>query len=292
MFKNLMNFSKFSKFSNVKVFNKSSSFGFKTVSNSGSKSNRLGYMLLGTGTVGLSYLTYHLHKESAQHTKNLLFSSSVSSHISKQRTKDTLGYFAGGLILTSGLAFGMLRSPRLLAYSGNLWSLLFTLPASFFFMYKARTTEPSNVVAKHLYMGGFNAVMAFNLLPLVAFTELVILRDAMLLTSGCFGGLGYTAYMSRDDAFIGMGGLLGAGLGGLVAVSLGNIFFQSPILFNVWLYGGMALFLGLTLYDLKEVQIRANKSYNFDPMGESIKMYLDFINIFVRMVMILQNRKK
>jgi len=293
MFKNLLSFSnKFSSFSKGNLLNKPfSNFGLKTVTNQ-SASKNLGYLLLGTGTVGLSYLTYHLQRGSAERTKELLNYSNVSNFVSKQRTKDTMMYFAGGLILTSGLASGMLRSPRLLAYSGTLWSLLFTLPASFFFMYKLRTTDPSNVMSKHLYWAGFNSVMAFNFLPLVAFTELAILRDAFVLTSGCMGGLGYTAYMSRDDAFLGMSGILGAGLGGLMAVSLGNIFFNSPLLFNIWLYGGMALFLGLTIYDLKQIQVAANKSYHFDAMGESVKVYLDFINIFVRMVMILQNRKK
>ena len=297
MFKNLINYSKNSfglmnKYSASKLFNKQSSFGLKTVQNSQSASKNLGYMLLGTGVAGMSYLTYRMFNSSLSHTRELLYQSSVSNYVARQRTKDTLMYFAGGLILTSGVATGMLRAPRLLAYSTSLWSLAFTLPASFLCMYKLRTTDSSNVAAKHFWYAGFNSVMAFNLLPLLAFTELIILRDAFLLTSGCMGGLGYTAWMSRDDAFLGMNGILGAGLGGLVAVSLGNIFFNSPLLFNIWLYGGMALFLGLTLYDLKEVQIRANKSPHFDAMGESVKVYLDFINIFVRMVMILQRNKK
>lgn len=293
MFKNFMRFSKFSNIGKLNILNKpTSSFGLKTITNAGSKSKNVGYFLLGAGTIGLGLLSYNLHNQSAQYTKSLLFSPSVSNHISTQRIKDTMLYFSGGLILTAGVGSAMLRNPRFLMYSTSLWSLLFTLPASFFFMYKLRTTDQSNVIAKHLYMVGFNSVMAFNLLPILAFTELVILRDALLLTSGCFAGLGYTAYMSRNDAFLGMSGMLGAGLGGLIAISIGNIFFNNPILFNLWLYGGMALFLGLSLYDLKTIQLRANKAYHFDPMSESVGIYMDFINIFIRMTMILQNRKK
>ena len=116
--------------------------------------------------------------------------------------------------------------------------------------------------------------------------------DAFLLTSGAFGGLALTAYNSHDTAFLGMSGILGAGFGTLFAVSLANMFFQSHALFNIWLYGGLALFIGMTLYDMKNIQVRAERGLYFDSMNESISMYYDFINIFVRLLMIMQNNKK
>ena len=47
------------------------------------------------------------------------------------------------------------------------------------------------------------------------------------------------------------------GLAGLIGVSLLNIFFQSPFLFNVWLYGGVALFSAFTLYDVQKIMYNA-----------------------------------
>ena len=81
-----------------------------------------------------------------------------------------------------------------------------------------------------------------------------------------------------------MSGFLGAGLGGLVAIGIANIFLQSNALFNIWLYGGLALFLGFTMYDMKEVQNRAKRSVYFDPMSQSVGVYLDFVNIFIRLL--------
>ena len=54
-----------------------------------------------------------------------------------------------------------------------------------------------------------------------------------------------------------MGGALGMGLAGLIGVSLLNIFFQSPFLFNVWLYGGLFLFSAFTLYDVQKIMYNA-----------------------------------
>lgn len=35
----------------------------------------------------------------------------------------------------------------------------------------------------------------------------------------------------------------------------------------------------------------AKTEYKFDPIGESVGIYLDAVNIFVRLIMILQNNK-
>lgn len=257
-------------------------------------SSTLGWALLGLGVGGLGYLTWSSSQARADHTRSLISSgSTVSKDITLMRTKQTLQYFAGSIGLTAGITAMMLRSPTVLKYSMG-WSQLFlTLPASFFCIYKMYTTPstPENNFQRSAYWLGFNTLMAFSLVPSIYFAELMVVRDAFLLTSGCFAGLGLVTYNSRDDAFLGMSGILGAGLGGLVALSFANIFLQSPALFNIWLYGGLALFLGFTLYDMKEVQVRAARSAQFDPMRESIKVYLDFINIFVRLLYILQSRK-
>jgi len=254
----------------------------------------LGYLLTGLGVGGLSYIMWNTHKRSAELTRSMIAGgSTVGKDISLKRTRDTMLYFTGSLVSTSLMVTGMLRSPTILRWSYGWGPLLMTLPVSFFCMYKMYTTPPTpqNSIRKHLYWLGFNAAIAFSLVPIISVSELVVLRDAFLLTSGAFGGLGLVAYNARDDAFLGMSGLLGAGLGGIAAIGIANIFLQSNALFNVWLYGGLALFLAFVLYDMKEVQNRAKRSLYFDPMSESVKVYLDFINIFVRLVYILQNRK-
>lgn len=68
---------------------------------------------------------------------------------------------------------------------------------------------------------------------------------------------------------------------------------------NIWLYGGLALFGGFTLYDVQKVLHHARLAergvIKQDAVNESISLELDFLNIFIRMVQILmmqQNRRK
>ena len=257
-------------------------------------SRPLGWALLGLGIGGLGYVMYNTGVRRGEYTKSMILGgSTVSSDISLQRTKDTLLYFSGGIGMTTAMVAAMLRSPKILSYSFGMMPMLMTIPVSIFCIYKMYTVPPApeNSTVKHLYWLGFNACIAFSLVPLISMAELLVVRDAFVLTSGVFAGLGLVAANARDDSFLGMSGFLGAGLGGLTAIGLANFFLLSNALFNIWLYGGLALFLAMTMYDMKEVQNRAKRSVYFDPMSQSIGVYLDFVNIFVRLLYILQNKK-
>lgn len=65
-----------------------------------------------------------------------------------------------------------------------------------------------------------------------------------------------------------------------------------------WLWGGLAVFGGFTLYDVQKILHHARLAergvIKRDAVNESISLELDFINIFVRMVQILgmSQRKK
>jgi len=68
---------------------------------------------------------------------------------------------------------------------------------------------------------------------------------------------------------------------------------------RIWLYGGLAVFGGFTLYDVQKILHHARMAQQGlirkDAVNESISLELDFLNIFIRMVQILmmqQNRRK
>jgi len=68
---------------------------------------------------------------------------------------------------------------------------------------------------------------------------------------------------------------------------------------NIWLYGGLAVFGGFTLYDVQKILMHARLAerglIQKDAVNESISLELDFLNIFIRMVQILtmqQGRRK
>ena len=60
------------------------------------------------------------------------------------------------------------------------------------------------------------------------------------------------------------------------------------------IYGGLILFSMFLLYDTQKIVQKAENSLHFDPINESMGIYMDTINIFIRMASILAggNRKK
>ena len=79
----------------------------------------------------------------------------------------------------------------------------------------------------------------------------------------------------------------------MFGASIVMMFKPSPFLMNLWLYGGLALFGGYVLYDTQLLMARARNQVNFDPINSSFALYMDAINIFIRLLMILSsNRKK
>jgi FtsH-binding integral membrane protein len=91
---------------------------------------------------------------------------------------------------------------------------------------------------------------------------------------------------------------------GLVAVCLASIGSMAlpvtairtlSVLENVSLYGGLAVFSGLVLYDTQKIIAHAENPHGtrpLSPINDSIGIYLDFINIFIRMLTIMGKQQR
>jgi len=102
-----------------------------------------------------------------------------------------------------------------------------------------------------------------------------------------------------------MGGPLAIGFGAVFAASLGSMFLPPTTalgagLYSISLYGGLVLFSGFLLYNTQRIVRRAEShpyyaAVPYDPVNASIGIYMDTINIFVRIATILAgggNRRK
>jgi FtsH-binding integral membrane protein len=120
-----------------------------------------------------------------------------------------------------------------------------------------------------------------------------MIADAALATGLSMGALTAVAYKAPSEQFLNWGGPLALACGGMFAVSLLSAFNPaSKALFNVWLYGGLALTGALTLYKTQAILHNAKTHANYDPLGNSVGMYMDAVNFFIRFLMIMQNSKK
>ena len=81
-----------------------------------------------------------------------------------------------------------------------------------------------------------------------------------------------------------LGGPLALGLGGMLGVSVLSMLNPfSRALTNVWLYGGLGLFGTFLLYDTQVILARAKTEFKFDPISNSLQIYLDALNVFIRL---------
>lgn len=132
-----------------------------------------------------------------------------------------------------------------------------------------------------------------------------LLARAGLYTVGMMGSIAFVGATAKQEKYLYLGGPL---LAGVAIVALSGL---APLVVpataartlmwteNIWLYGGLAVFGGFTLYDVQKVLHHARLAergvMKKDPVNESISLELDFINIFIRMVQLLgrqQNRRK
>ncbi|KAK5945841.1 hypothetical protein PMZ80_003049 [Knufia obscura] len=194
-------------------------------------------------------------------------------------------------------------SYRLMSF--NPWVVIgVSLAASLGTMYGTFRTHPDNYVQKYALWAGFNLAQAAVLSPLM-FMSPAILARAGLYTVGMMGSIAFVGATAKQEKYLYLGGPL---LAGVCVVALTGF---APLVLpatavrtlawseNIWLYGGLAVFGGFTLYDVQKILHHARMAerglVRKDVVNESVSLELDFINIFIRMVQILgmrnQNRR-
>ena len=118
-----------------------------------------------------------------------------------------------------------------------------------------------------------------------------IIYDALFATGITMTGLGLVAYNAPSEQFLRWGGALGMGLAGMIGIGLVNMFWPSRAVFNIWMYGGLALFSAFVLFDVQKIIYGAKVKPMWDPINESLGIYLDAIMIFERFLMIFMSNK-
>ncbi|KAK1752674.1 inhibitor of apoptosis-promoting Bax1-domain-containing protein [Echria macrotheca] len=172
-------------------------------------------------------------------------------------------------------------------------------------MMATRAIDPDNYIPKYAFWTAFNATQAAFVAPLMTMVPPAILARAGIYALAMMGSISFVGATAKQEKYLYLGGPLLAGAA-IVAVSgfaplvlpataVRTLAFTE----NLWLYGGLAVFGGFTLYDVQKVLYHARLAqrggFKEDPVNESISLELDFLNIFVRLVMILsnqQNRRK
>ena len=111
-----------------------------------------------------------------------------------------------------------------------------------------------------------------------------------LITSAMFGAVAVWGWVTKRDLST-MGTVLLMGLIGLILATVVNVFVASETLYWVTTYAGVAIFAGLTAYDIQKIKGYAQAGMEGEAEQRAsilgaLALYLDFINLFLYLLRI------
>jgi uncharacterized protein len=122
------------------------------------------------------------------------------------------------------------------------------------------------------------------------------IASTFFVTAGTFAVMSIYGYYTKTD-LTSIGNIAMMGLFGLIIASITNLFFFNETLYWITTYAGILIFVVLIAYDtqkIKQLNVIGNEGTEEDKkeaiMGALI-LYLDFINLFLKLLRLLGRRK-
>uniref|UniRef100_A0A5S6Q9W6 Bax inhibitor 1 n=1 Tax=Trichuris muris TaxID=70415 RepID=A0A5S6Q9W6_TRIMR len=174
---------------------------------------------------------------------------------------------------------------------GTIWTLLLSIVLLLLINGTPHTRE--NEKLRFCYLMGFSALSGISTGPLLDYVVSVkpaTIISAFLVTSAVFVSFTLAALYAPDRKFLYLIGSLLAVLSTMCWLSLFNLFFDFNILFQMNLYTGLAVMCGFLLYDTQLI-MEKRRMGDSDYIRHSVDLFVDFIGIFRRIVVILAQKE-
>ncbi len=248
------------------------------------------------------YFAVHYHYLLKLRSFKLAERSDFLSHARevKERSliKNVYLWMTAGLALTGVVSLWMASNPQRvisLYQSGLIWAFMIgELLLVFFLSARIMKMSPQSAAISFAAYSVLNGITLSFLF--LAYTK-GSLASTFFITAGTFAGMSlYAATTKRDLS--GIGNYLIMALWGLIIASVVNLFLKSSALYWIVSYVGVLVFCGLTAYDTQFL-LRMSRDYT-DSISEedyvrfsiigALKLYLDFINMFLFFIRIFGRR--
>jgi len=204
-------------------------------------------------------------------------------------------YMALGVGLTGVVAYVTAHSPALMGaiYGTPLQWVVILAPLGVVFFLSAKINSISASAAQVTFWI-FAGLIGLSLASIfIVYTQASIAR-VFFITSGMFGAMSLYGYTTKRD-LTGMGSFLFMGLIGIIIAMVVNIFLQSAAIQFAVSILGVLIFTGLTAYDTQTIKEMYFEGDDSETMGKkaimgALRLYLDFINLFLMLLRLLGNR--
>lgn len=142
----------------------------------------------------------------------------------------------------------------------------------------------------------FAAIMGISLSWILLVYTAGSVLGVFVTTSVVFGTMAIAGYTTQRD-LTAFGSLLMAGLWGVIIASVVNMFLHSSGIDYIISYVGVAVFVGLTAYDVQKLKV-IGASEDIDSASKSklglvgaLTLYLDFVNLFLMLLRLFGRRR-
>ncbi|MBN1585830.1 MAG: Bax inhibitor-1/YccA family protein [Candidatus Omnitrophica bacterium] len=208
------------------------------------------------------------------------------------------GWMAIGLGVTALLAWATAHNEallRLLFSNPILMIGLFVAQIGLVIYLSARIQAMSLQAA----MGAFfvySGLMGLTLSSIFIIYARATLTSAFTVTAGTFALTAVYGFSTKRD-LTSVGNLAFMGLIGIILASLVNMFMHSPAVYWATTYLGVLIFVALTAYDVQRIKAMDQMSYSGEESYQkaailgALRLYLDFINLFLFILRIMGSRR-
>lgn len=232
----------------------------------------------------------------------MLRSEMLSQPVERERNiiRNVYAWMTGGLALTAVVSYLAASTPGIMRFvfgTPGIFLMLIIAELVLVFVISARI-ETMSTTAAVLSFTGYAMLNGVTLSAIFLVYTGVVISQAFLTAAAAFAGMTLYGFVTRKD-LSGIGSMMVMALWGLIIASLLNMFFRSETGYLLISYAGVAVFMGLTAWDTQVI-----KGWNRDLGGSitedayvklsilgALKLYLDFINIFLFLLRILGRRR-
>lgn len=219
--------------------------------------------------------------------KSLLTFSHLNSHVQQHLRKVYTTLCLSLVVATLGVCAHILTN-----IGGRLTSVAFV--GGVLWLLNTPTYEEEK---RYYMLMGIALLEGLSLGPLIelcydAFQgDLGIVITALLGTVAIFACFSGAALCAKRREYLFLGGVLSSAVSTMLMLRFGSYFFGgASAMFNLELYGGLLVFVGYVLFDTQLIIERASKNDD-DYIQHTLDLFIDFVAIFVRILVILTKKE-
>ena len=219
--------------------------------------------------------------------------ATTATDTSQRFLTHAFGWMFAGLLLTAGVATVVQSSQTLTTFALQNFLILIFAQLGIVLAISAGINRLNATAALGLFFV-YAASLGLTVGLIVQAYTGASVAVAFLSASAMFGGAAaYGALTHRSLA--GLGGILMMGLIGIIVASVVNLFLGSPAVSWLVSIAGVVIFTALTAYDVQRIQsgwlAQATGSVEKAAVIGALRLYLDFINLFLFLLRLTGGRR-